>query len=199
MNEVITWNDLPEPSESLPCNALPFGILQDVCRILDARGVEEKWKVVAALFSDVFDVERIRYIDSIPISHKSSPTVRMLEDLWSSKSLTIGEFVNILKKKRSLKQLRDRLNEYIGGSIPEKDCRISSDSSNLTEDPRPEVRMCVECSHPALHLKFQFNFFIWTGDATSPEDYYTYHARRSIVPVVVVAQYLGHRAGQHNL
>ena len=155
MNEVITWNDLPKPSRSLPCNALPFGILQDVCRTLDAR---ENWKVVAALFSDVFDVERIRNIDSI--SHKSSPTVRMLEDLWSCKSLTIGEFVNILKKESSLKQLRDRLSKYMKGSIPEKDCRRSSGSSNLTEDPRPEVRMCVECSHPALHLKLQFNFFI---------------------------------------
>ena len=140
MNEVIKWNDLPRPSRSLPCNALPFGILQDVCRTLDARGVDEKWKVVAALFSDVFDVGRIRYIDSIPISNKSSPTVRMLEDLWSCRSLTIGEFVNTLKKERSLKQLRDRLNEYIKGSIPEKDCRMSSDSSTLIEDPRPEVR-----------------------------------------------------------
>ena len=160
MNEVITWNGLPKPSRSLPCNALPFGILQDVCRTLDAREVNENWKVVAALFS-IFDVERIRYIDSI--SHKSSPTVRMLEDLWSSKSLTIGEFVNILKKKSSLKQLRDRLSKYIKGSIPEKDCRRSSGSSNLTEDPRPVVRMCVECSHPALNLKFQFIFLFRLG------------------------------------
>ena len=149
MNEVIKWNDLPRPSRSLPCNALPFGILQDVCRTLDARGVDEKWKVVAALFSDAFDVERIQYIESMSISQKSSPTVRMLEDLWSCKSVTIGAFLNTLKKERSLKQLRDRLNEYIKGSIPEKDCRMSSGSSNLTEDPRPEVRVSnvSTCTH----------------------------------------------------
>ena len=120
--------------------------------------------------------ERIRYIDSIPISHKSSPTVRMLEDLWSCKSVTIGEFVNTLKKKRSLKQLRDRLNEYINGSIPEKDCRMSSGSSNLTEDPRPEVRTHVKINVFTLctYLKFQFKFIIQTGDAASPENYYIY-------------------------
>ena len=143
MNEVIEWTPvLPKPSRDLPSIALPFGILQDVCRVLD---IAEKWKEVAeagsrAGFLQNMDLQRISRIHNQSSRRKCSPTIAFLEDISKQESVTVGEFLDALKETKSFHRLCDRLEEYLSGSVPDKECEKSPQSSNLLEDPRSEVR-----------------------------------------------------------
>jgi hypothetical protein len=142
MNEVIEWTPvLPKPSRDLPCIALPFGILQDVCRVLD---IAEKWKEVAEAgsktgFLQNMDLQRISRIHNESSKRKCSPTIVFLEDISKQESVTVGEFLDVLKGTKSFDRPYDRLEEYLSGSIPDIECERSPQSSNLLEDSRSEV------------------------------------------------------------
>ena len=126
-----------EPSIDLPCSRLPFVVHRSLCSALD---LSDRWKGLAAhplldLGSD--EVRRIEYARE---NKKQSCTNALLEHLWVTKGITVGDVLDVLQEMEFSKgSLATLLGRYLEKLIPELEFSRNTAPGPLTEDPRQPV------------------------------------------------------------